>query len=288
MRRPRLRFALVALLLALALSFLVCCGSPAGRAAVFPSPPVETAAAGKVLMLASAARTQTLASGSKRQTGTFLGELYEPYRALQAAGYRVTLATVAGGRVAIDPESLKEKYWDTAEHLAAAQRFVATSGELRAPLALDRALSGADDYQGLVIPGGQGVMVDLLESAEAQALLARFAAHDRPIGLVCHAPALLTRVKPAGRLARRVVTSVSGLEELFIETFVMGEEASERGIGDRLEQHGYQHSVAFPGSSFAVRDCNLVTSQNPFSTGDFSRLYLRALEDFRRGARCAL
>jgi putative intracellular protease/amidase len=238
-------------------------------------------------MLASAARQQTLADGSKRETGTFLGELYEPYRALQRAGYAVTLATVGGASVAIDPESLKEKYWETPEQLAAAQRFVATSSELQAPLALDQALAAAEDFQGLVIPGGQGVMVDLLESADAHALLARFAEHDRPIGLVCHAPALLTRLKPPGRLKGRVVTSVSRLEELFIETFVMGEEASERRIGHSLEEHGYQHSAAFPGSSFALRDCNLVTSQNPFSTGEFSQLYLQALQDFRRGARCA-
>lgn len=287
MRPPRRRFAVVALLAAAAPFALVCCASPPGRPAVFPSRPVEPAAAGRVLMLASAARQQTLADGSKRETGTFLSELYEPYQALRRAGYGVTLSTVGGARVAIDPESLKEKYWETAEQLAAAQRFVATSSDLQAPLALDQALAGAGDFQGLVIPGGQGVMVDLLGSADVHALLLRFAEQDRPIGLVCHAPALLTRIQPAGRLAGRMVTSVSGLEELFIETFVMGEEASERGIGASLEEHGYQHSAAFPGSSFALRDCNLVTSQNPFSTGEFSQLYLRALHDFRRGARCA-
>lgn len=239
-------------------------------------------------MLASAAPTQTLADGSTRKTGTFLGELYEPYQTLLRARHEVTLATVGGASVAIDPESLKERYWERAEQLAAAQRFVATSAEVRAPLALDEALARAEDFQGLVIPGGQGVMVDLLDNADVHALLARFAAQDRPIGLVCHAPALLTRLKQPGRLARREVTSVSRLEELFIETFVMGEEARVRGIGDSLQEHGYRHSAGFPGSSFAVRDCNLVTSQNPFSTGEFSRLYLRALHDFRRGARCPL
>jgi putative intracellular protease/amidase len=287
MRRHRIPFA-AAVVAVLALIGMVCCGSPAGRPAVFPRTPVEPAAAGKILMLASAASTQTLAQGSTRKTGTFLGELYEPYRALLGAGHQVTLATVGGAKVAIDPESLKEKYWETAEQLAAAQSFVVTSSELASPLAIELALASVEDFQGLVIPGGQGVMVDQLDNADVHALILRFSAQDRPIGLVCHAPAVLTRLKGPGRLAGREVTSVSGLEELFIETFVMGEEARVRGIGDSLEAHGYGHSAAFPGSSFAVRDCNLVTSQNPFSTGEFSRLYLQALHDFRHGARCAL
>lgn len=270
-----------------ALLALVCCGAPAGRPPLFPSKTVAPAPPGKILLVASAADTQRLADGSQRRTGTFLGELYEPHQALLRAGHQVVLATPAGAAVTIDPESLKEKYWSSPELLAAAQRFVATSDELRAPLALEQALAQADEFQGLVIPGGQGVMVDLLDSAAAHALLARFAAADRPIGLVCHAPALLTRLTQPGKLAKRSVTAVSGLEEWFIETFVMGEEATVRGISDRLEQRGYRYSAAFPGSSWAVRDCNLVTSQNPFSTGDFSRLYLQALHDFRRGARCA-
>jgi putative intracellular protease/amidase len=286
MRRLRLPFAIA--LLGVPVLIGLACSAPAGRPALFPAHTVAPVAEGTVLMLASAARTQTLADGSTRKTGTFLGELYEPYQALLRAGYTVRLATVDGAAVAIDPESLKEKYWEGADQLAAAQRFAATCGELHAPLALDDALTSGEDFQGLIIPGGQGVMVDLLDNLDVHALLLRFAAQDRPIGLVCHAPALLTRLKQPGRLAGREVTSVSGLEELFIETFVMGEQAQIRGIGSRLQQRGYRHRAAFPGSSRAVRDCNLVTSQNPFSTHDFNRLYLQALHDFRRGGRCAL
>ena len=68
----------------------------------------------------------------------------------------------------------------------------------------------------------------------------------------------------------------------------MGGDARVRDIEDQLEALGYEHSTALPGRSHAVRDCNLVTSQNPFSGGDFTRLYLETLGDFRRGARCVL
>ena len=138
----------------------------------------------------------------------------------------------------------------------------------------------------MVVPGGQGMMVDLLDDPDLAALLSRFAADDRPIGLICHAPALLTRSPAPSQLAGRRVTSVSGLEELFIETFVMGEEAQIRGIGAALEERGFAHDTAFPGSAHAVRDCNLVSSQNPYSTHEFNRLFLGALLDYRRGGRC--
>jgi putative intracellular protease/amidase len=129
-------------------------------------------------------------------------------------------------------------------------------------------------------------MVDLLDDADLHALIRHFAERQKPVGLVCHAPALLSRVPVPHAFEGRSVTSVSGLEEFYIETFVMGAGAKVRGIGDRLEDAGYEHDAGFPGSENALRDCNLVTSQNPFSTTAFSTLYLEALRDYRRGARC--
>jgi putative intracellular protease/amidase len=82
------------------------------------------------------------------------------------------------------------------------------------------------------------------------------------------------------------VTSVSGVEEWFIETFVMGARAQTRGIGAALRAAGFRYASAFPGRAHAVRDCNLVSSQNPFSGAPFERLLLDALADWRRSASC--
>jgi putative intracellular protease/amidase len=234
----------------------------------------------------SAAREQVLADGSKRATGTFLGEFYEPYVAITNEGYEVAFATVGGVVPAIDPESLDDDYWDEPSERDAARHFVATSLAWRAPLSLARARAEVSRFDGLVVPGGQGVMVDLLDDGDLHALLHHFGERQMPVGLVCHAPALLTRLKPPHAFEGRAVTSVSGFEEFYIETFVMGADAQVRGIGERLEDAGYEHDSAFPGSEHALRDCNLVTSQNPFSTARFSELYLEALRDHRRGARC--
>jgi putative intracellular protease/amidase len=266
---------------------LVACGAAAPRLhPVFPERPVAEKPKGKILFVLSAAREQTLADSSKRATGTFLGELYEPYLALTGAGHEVVFATDAGAAPAIDPESLDERYWQDEARRARARRFIERAPQVRAPLSLKEARAAADSFDGIVVPGGQGVMVDLLDNADLHALLDHFGAKHQPVGLICHAPAVLTRMRQPNPLSGRTVTSVSSLEELYIETFVMGAEAQVRDIGEQLEDHGYEHEAAFPGGAHAQRDCNLVTSQNPFSTDRFSALYLEALADYRRGARC--
>jgi putative intracellular protease/amidase len=209
---PRRRLLALGLAAAVACAF-ACAGSAASKPPRFPSGAFATKPPGRILFVLSAANQQTLADGSKRATGTFLGEFYDPYRALLSAGHQVELATIDGRRPAIDPESLKPKYWDDVADRDRAQTFVQTSPALQAPLDLRAALARADDFQGLVVPGGQGMMVELLANRDLEALLTRFAADDRPIGLICHAPALLTRLRAPGKLAGRRVTSVSGLEE---------------------------------------------------------------------------
>ncbi|MCP3143831.1 DJ-1/PfpI family protein [Pyxidicoccus xibeiensis] len=267
------------------------CSTLPTRQVVFPPGTLAAEALpppGAVVMVLSAASEQTLADGSKRRTGVFLNEFYEPYRALVGAGYEVVIATPGGRPPVWDPESLEPSYWK--KHpgaLAEAQALVATLPALLAPLPLSEVRARAAAFQALLVPGGQGVMVDLLHDTDLQGLLLDFGATDRPVGLVCHAPALLTRlpVDQSPFLGRRV-TSVSGFEEWYIETFVMGKRAQVREIGEQLDAAGYLHETAFPGRSRAVRDCSLVTSQNPFSGEDFNTLFLAALADWRKAGRC--
>ncbi len=242
---------------------------------------------GPVLFVLTAAAEQRLADGRTRKTGYFLNELYEPLRALREAGHDVVFATPGGRPPALDPEGLDKKYWPDADSIAPARGVGERLLAERPPLSLEEARRRREELQGLVVPGGQGVMVDLLRDPTMHDLLADFGRDDKPVGLICHAPALLTKLDGSRNpfLGRRV-TSVSGTEEWFIETFVMGSEARDRGIGDLLEARGYRYHSAFPGRSHAVRDCNLITSQNPFSGRAFTSELLAALDAFRRGSRC--
>lgn len=263
--------------------------SPACRAlpaTANPAPP--TTAPAPVLFLLSAASTQQLADTTTRSTGVFLNELVHAHHAVLDAGHPVVFATPQGRPPAIDPESLKPRYWDSDDPNALDRARAWAEGDLQAAprVSLKDALARHAEFAALVIPGGQGVMVDLLRDATAHTLLARFGADARPVGLICHAPALLAYMpQDTNPFRGRRVTSVSALEEWYIETLVMGAEAQDRAIGDRLDAVGMRYDSGFPGRGHAVRDGNLVTSQNPFSGDAFAAAFTAALRDWRRGVR---
>lgn len=123
-------------------------------------------------------------------------------------------------------------------------------------------------------------MTDLVENEDLHTLLLTLGDAGRPVGLVCHAPAILGHLPPErSPFEGRRVTSVSGFEELYIERIVMGSKATDRRIGRQLHRAGLRHRSAWPGSPHAVRDGNLVTSQNPFSGDVFVELYMAALRE---------
>ena len=234
-----------------------------------------------VLIVLSAATTQTLADGTTRHTGFFLNEFFEVKQGLDEAGVPYVLATVDGVRPSLDPESRDEKYWEEAPALRAeAIAWFERDPEVSTPMALADAARDPSAFSGIVVPGGQGVMTDLLDEPDLHELLLALGEAERPVGLVCHAPAVLSRL-PAERspFGGRRVTSVSGVEEVYIERVVMGAKATDRKIGRQLRRAGLRHRAAWPGSSNAVRDGNLVTSQNPFSGHEFVTLYLSALRE---------
>src|SRR5688572_17882559 len=208
---------------------------PRYRPQVPPAPAAALRSPGKVLFVLSAAEEQVLQNGKRRPTGNFLSELYEPYLALNDAGYQVVAATPNGRAPSIDPESLDAKYWADHPEQRPAARHLLESPPLAKPMSLADALASHEEFQGMLVPGGQGLMVDLLDDARVHALLLHFAVSDRPLGMICHAPALLMRLERPHTLRGRQVTSVSGFEEFYIETFVMGGNARVRDIGDTLE-----------------------------------------------------
>lgn len=266
---------------------LPACGGTADRTPSRPPTREVGGRSGTVLFVLTGADTQTLARGKTRRTGVFLGEFYEAYRAVRDAGFDVAIATPDGRPAPVDPESLDAKYWEAhPSWLVEAQDLVADDPGLNAPMRIDAALATESQYAALVVPGGQGLMTDLVEDPDVHALVVRFAANDRPIGLICHAPAILTHLpRDADPLRGRTVTSVSGFEEFYIERFVMHGRARERRIGRRLGQAGYRYVHGGPGKPFATRDGNLVTSQNPFSGDAFAEQFVAALDEWRARSR---
>ena len=237
----------------------------------------------KVIFIMSAAKELQLQNGKiYPETGVFLSELYLAYREIVNAGYEVDFATPNGVISSIDKESYSKKYWGKKDTLISeAMVFIKQNPKFINPLTLEQVIENINSYSGMVIPGGQGLMVDLFYDKNISNILKSFSQKGKAIGLICHAPALiLTIPKSENPFINYKVNSVTGLEEFFIENFVMKGKPKNRKIGKQLKRLGLQYKKGKPAGNFAVRDRELITSQNPYSNDAFNKLYLDALKEF--------
>lgn len=238
-----------------------------------------------ILFVMSAEDTLQLNNGSKlRQTGVFLNEFYLAYKTITDAGYNVDFATPNGIKATIDNESKNDKYWKgKLEIKNEALAFIETSIKFKNPISLEKIIEREDKYSGLIIPGGQGLMVDLIYNKNIPLLLKHFAEEKKPTGLICHAPILITTIpKTENPYVGFKVNSVSPLEEFVIEKFIMKGKPKNRKIARKLKKLDLKYKRGFPKANFAIKDRNLVTSQNPFSGETFNELYLQALSEYKQ------
>lgn len=195
------------------------------------------------------------------KTGFWLEEFAAPYYIFKDAGAEITLATPKGGQPPIDPgsDSQDAQTDDTRRFKgdAEAQKHLATTLRL--------ADITEDGFDAIFYPGGHGPLWDLAESADSKRLIEAFAAADRPIGAVCHAPAVFrhtqgTDGKPL--VSGRRVTGFTNTEEeavglTNIVPFL---------VEDMLKANGGHYEKGADWASFTLRDGKLVTGQNPASS----------------------
>lgn len=200
-------------------------------------------------------------------TGLWLEEFAVPYLLCREAGWEVTVASPHGGRVPLDPRSVSD------DQPAAWQEAVAA---LQHTMVL--AAAAQEDYDGLVLPGGHGPMLDLARNEPLAALLRRADAGGWVIGAICHGVAgLLSARGEEGRplVAGRRLTSFTDLEERMVEF----DAAVPFLLEERLRSVGAVFVHGAPWSSFVVRDGALVTGQNPQSSEAFAQEVLAALAE---------
>ncbi|MEX1234149.1 MAG: type 1 glutamine amidotransferase domain-containing protein [Roseovarius sp.] len=206
------------------------------------------------------------------KTGFWLEEFAAPYYVFKDAGAEITLASPKGGQPPLDPSSDAED-----AQTEATKRFKGDSAA-QEELANTKALSGvsADGFDAIFYPGGHGPLWDLAEDADSAALIETFASTDRPVGAVCHAPAVFKHPKGAdGKplVSGKTVTGFTNTEE--------------EGVGltdvvpflveDMLKTNGGDYQKGDDWASFVVVDGKLVTGQNPASSEEAARKMLALL-----------
>jgi len=122
----------------------------------------------------------------------------------------------------------------------------------------------AADYDAVFYPGGHGPLWDLAEDKHSIKLLEEMALSNKPIGAVCHAPAVLRHVKKEGDylIKGRSVTGFSNSEEAAVELTSVVPFLLE----DELKDKGGNYSKADDWAPYVCRDGVVVTGQNPASS----------------------
>jgi putative intracellular protease/amidase len=118
-------------------------------------------------------------------------------------------------------------------------------------------------------------MWDLAEDPTSIALIEAFYNAGKPVAAVCHAPAVLHRVKYEGQsiVKGKRVTGFTNTEEEAVQLT----QVVPFLVEDELKRLGGLYEKAADWASFAVVDGRLVTGQNPASSTAAAQALLKLL-----------
>jgi putative intracellular protease/amidase len=209
---------------------------------------------------------------TSRKTGFWLEELAAPYYTFKDAGAEIMLASPKGGQPPLDPKSNEPEF-----QTDATRRFEADA-EAMAALAATVPLSAASPtvFDTVFYPGGHGPVWDLAEDPDSIRLIESTLAADKPLALVCHAPAALHRARtPDGRplVEGKKVTGFTNTEEEAVGLTTVVPFLLE----DELKRQGGIFSEAADWQPYVVTDGLLITGQNPASSGPAAKVLLEHL-----------
>jgi putative intracellular protease/amidase len=134
----------------------------------------------------------------------------------------------------------------------------------------------ANQYRAIYFVGGKSAMLDFYQNPDIQSLLSK-APPSIVIGAVCHGPAALLNARLADGellLKNKTVTAFSNAEELFL----MPDAKHKLGflLQDELRiQANYQEGPMY--LAHVVRDGNLITGQNPWSSWQVAEQMVQAM-----------
>lgn len=228
----------------------------------------------KILIIATSHSTL---GTSGEPTGIWLEELTTPYYAFADAGADVTVVSIGGGPIPIDPRSLRAK----GENEQSVERYL-NDTKLRATVTATARFTAdmAGEYDAVFLPGGHGTMWDYPTSSELSRAVVRSLEAGKPVAAVCHGP--------AGLLSARLGNGQSAVAGRSITAFTNSEERAA-GLDDdvpflletRLRELSANYVSGPDFAPFAVRDGNLITGQNPASAAEVARLTLAAVRESR-------
>ncbi|MEJ0017352.1 MAG: type 1 glutamine amidotransferase domain-containing protein [Acetobacteraceae bacterium] len=227
-----------------------------------------------ILIVLSAADTWTRADGSKYPSGVWAEEFVVMDEKFIAAGCDVAIATPGGVAPTIDPHSMNPDVVGQANADHFRSYLDAVAGRLEKPLVLAAVETGR--YDAIVIPGGHGPVEDLYKDHDMGRILVEADRAGKIIAPVCHGQAALLAARgPDGKwwFAGRRITSFSDEEEVELGTA----DNAPWLLADTLRKSGARYEKGPNWGAYVVRDGQLLSGQNPASSGPLADAVLGAL-----------
>jgi putative intracellular protease/amidase len=231
----------------------------------------------KILMvIANPARSTTLGI----PVGFWGAELTHSWFEFEDAGYDVTIASPGGGKCELDAWS------DPRDESKYSFGDLITMGFLNTPEYIQLiddtpALSelNYDDYDALVVVGGQSPMFTFRDHDELKNALRTFYEAGKITSALCHGVAALidlTLSDGSYLIAGKTITGFANVEEQFADEFV-GTQVMPWHIEDAAKERGANYIQGGRFKPFAVRDGRLITGQQQYSGAEVARLVIETL-----------
>ena len=208
-----------------------------------------------------------------QKTGFWLEEFATPYYIFKDANAAVTLASPNGGQPPLDPKSDEPDF-----QTEATERFK-RDADAQSVLANTQKLSAISpaDYDAVFYAGGHGPLWDLAEDRNSIALIETMYASGKPVAAVCHAPAVFRHtLAPDGTplVKGKSVTGFSNTEEDAVQL----SEVVPFMLEDELKAKGASYSKTDDWHPYSITDGNLITGQNPASSGPVAKAVLEIIK----------
>ena len=212
-----------------------------------------------------------------KKTGVFASEMTAPYYTFLDAGMSVDVASVRGGKIPIEPMSVKWPLRSSHD-----SRFL-KDADFRRKTDASPSVSGIDgaQYDAVFLAGGWGAAFDFEQSRELGRLLLQAEEAGAVIGGVCHGPlGLLAARRGNGQplVNGRRVTAVTDkqVNELGITHTPRHPERDLRAAGAKFEASTKFRDIF---ASHVVVDGRLVTGQNQNDGAETADRMMQAILD---------
>ena len=204
-------------------------------------------------------------------TGLWLPEMIHPFFALENAGFNITIASVKGGNVPIDPYSVPSNPQGTNRDDPITYKFLHIPADVtRINHTVPISNGDPNKYSAVVFPGGDGATYDFPWDKNVNKIVADIYEHGGIVAAVCHGPAaLLNATLSNGQylIKGMKVTGFSNEEEAITEILIGKKHVLPFFLENELPKRGAIYEKVYVHEPLVIVSGNgrLITGQNPES-----------------------